>query len=153
MDSFFKLEQSAVRRTSAKDKADVLRQLADGFASSYGLDAEAVLELLEEREKLGSTGFGRGFAIPHNRITGISHPVAQFLRLDAPVDFKAADGMPVGIVFGLLSPESGGAAHLHALAAISRLMRDGAMTARLQAAPDEDALFALLSNVIDRDAA
>ena len=84
------------------------------------LDAAAVLEYLEEREKLGSTGFGRGVAIPHARLPGIARPVAAVLRLEHPVDYSAADGLPVELVFGLLSPENSGATHLHALAAVFR---------------------------------
>ena len=113
----------------------------------------AVLEALSERESLGSTGFGRGVAIPHARLDGLSRPVAVFVRLEEPVDFDSADGMPVDCVFGLLSPEQAGAVHLQALAAISRLMRDDRMHQRLSSAPDADALYAVLVNVIDRDAA
>jgi PTS system nitrogen regulatory IIA component len=92
-------------------------------------------------------------AIPHARLPGLTRPVAVFLRLEAPVGFDAADGMPVDLVFGLLSPEAAGAAHLHALAAISRMMRDEAMHTALSDAPGAEALYALLANVIDRDAA
>ena len=67
--------------------------------------------------------------------------------------FDAADGMPVDMVFGLLSPEQAGAAHLHALAAISRMMRDEALHVALGEAPGAEALYALLANGIDRDAA
>jgi nitrogen PTS system EIIA component len=108
---------------------------------------------IRARENLGSTGFGRGVAIPHARIEGISRPIAAFLRLESPVAYDAADGMPVDLVFGLLSGEQAGAAHLHALAAISRMMRDEAMHAALSQAPSDEALYGLLSNVIDRDAA
>ena len=112
-----------------------------------------VLERIEEREKLGSTGFGRGVAIPHARIPELNRPVAAFFRLESPVAFDAADGMPVDMVFGLLSPEQAGAAHLHALAAISRMMRDEALHVALGEAPGAEALYALLANGIDRDAA
>jgi PTS system nitrogen regulatory IIA component len=61
--------------------------------------------------------------------------------------------MPVDVVFGLLSPEQAGAAHLHALAAISRLMRDERMHQALNEAPGPEALYGLLCNVIDRNAA
>jgi hypothetical protein len=86
-----------------------------------------VLERVEERETLGSTGFGRGVAIPHARLETIPRPVAAFLRLEKPVDFASSDGMPVDCVFGLLSPEQAGATHLQALAEISRLMADGSI--------------------------
>ena len=153
MSPLFSIKPEAVAILDAADKHAILDQLSRTFATSYGLDAGEVLEHLEERERLGSTGFGRGVASPHARIAGVSAPVAAFLRLDSPVAFDAADGMPVGLVFGLLSPEQGGAAHLQALAAISRMMRDERMRANLEAAPDAEALYSLLCNVIDRDAA
>ena len=143
----------AVGTIDADSKQAILEQLSQRFAGVYGLDPVLVLDRIEEREKLGSTGFGRGVAIPHARIPGLSRPVAAFLRLSSPVGFDAADGMPVDLVFGLLSPEGAGAAHLHALAAISRMMRDEQMHAALGEAPGAEAIYALLANVIDRDAA
>jgi len=153
MSALFSLLPEAVGTIAASDKAAILQQLAQRFAGVYGLDAVAVLERIEERERLGSTGFGRGVAIPHARIDGLNRPVAVFLRLESSVAFDAADGMPVDLVFGLLSPEQAGAAHLHALAAISRMMRDERMHRSLIDAPSAEALYGLLSNVIDRDAA
>lgn len=153
MTALFQIQPEAVGVIKADSKQAILEQLASRFAAVNGLDATLVLERIEEREKLGSTGFGRGVAIPHARIPGLSRPVAVFFRLEAPVEFDAADGMPVNIVFGLLSPEAAGAAHLHALAAISRMMRDDAMHAALAEAPGAEAIYALLANSIDRDAA
>jgi len=137
----------------AESKQEILDQLARLFAEVYGLDAGEISERLNEREKLGSTGFGRGVAIPHARIAGIKRPSAALLRLKEPVDFMSADGMPVDLVFGLLSPETAGVTHLHALAAISRIVRDERMHEAFSEAPDEETLFALLTNVTDRDAA
>lgn len=153
MTSLFALLPDAVVTVSADSKALILDRLARQFADVYGLDHKTVLTRVEEREQLGSTGFGRRIAIPHARITGLARPVAVFLRLEAPVDFDSADGMPVDLVFGLLSPDGAGATHLHALAAISRMMRDERMREALLAAPGSEALYGLLSNVIDRDAA
>lgn len=153
MTALFTLLPEAVGTIDAADKPAILQQLAIRFAAVYGLDESLVRERIEEREKLGSTGFGRGVAIPHARITGLTRPVAVFLRLDAPVTFDAADGLPVDLVFGLLSPDQAGAAHLHALAAISRMMRDERMHQALSEAPGAEALYGLLCNVLDRDAA
>lgn len=153
MAALFSLLPEAVATIRADSKAAILAQLADRFAAVYGLDRAFVLAGIEQREKLGSTGFGRGVAIPHARVAGLSGPVAALLRLEFPVDFDAADGISVELVFGLLSPEHAGAAHLHALAAISRLMRDERMRASLIQAPNAEALYGLLCNVIDRDAA
>ncbi len=153
MSALFSIDQQAVRVIRAESKAQILSVLADCFAGVYALDHAHVLERVLEREALGSTGFGRGVAIPHARIAGLSRPVAAFLRLERPVEFAAADGMPVDCVFGLLSPDQAGAVHLQALAGISRMMRDDRMHARLMAAPDADSIYAQLVNVIDRDAA
>jgi nitrogen PTS system EIIA component len=153
MTALFTLQPEAVATIQADSKAAILDALAERFADVYLLDREAVLASILEREALGSTGFGRGVAIPHARINGINRPVAAFLRLAAPVDFNAADGVPIDFVFGLLSPEAAGAAHLHALAAISRMMRDERMHRALVEAPNTEAIYGLLCNVIDRDAA
>ncbi len=153
MSALFTLHPESVRTIRADSKQAILQQLATRFAADYGLDASHVLERIEERERLGSTGFGRGVAIPHARIADLQRPVAAFFRLEAPVAFDSADGLPVDLIFGLLSPQAAGAAHLHALAAISRMMRDEAMHQALSQAPGSEALYGLLSNVIDRDAA
>ena len=153
MSPLFSMLPESVAILDATDKQAILEALSRTFARSWGLDANEVLEQLEERERLGSTGFGRGVAIPHARIAGIQRPVAALLKLRQPIDFAAADGLPVDLVFGLLSPENSGATHLHALAAISRLMRDERVHDALSEAPDEEALFSLLNNATDRDAA
>lgn len=153
MAALFTLLPEAVGTIKADSKSAILDQLASRFAEVYALDKAEVLARIEEREKLGSTGFGRGVAIPHARVAGVARPVAALLRLESPVAFDAVDGRPVDIVFGLLSPEHAGAMHLHALAAISRLMRDEAMHAALAQAPGPEAIYGLICNVIDRDAA
>lgn len=149
----FKLLPEAVATARLGTKGEVLERIAEIFAEVYGIDADSALDGLEEREALGSTGFGRGVAIPHARSNEVRRPVVVLLRLEQAVDFKAADGMPVDLVFGMISPENAGATHLHALAAISRLVRDDAMHDKLTEAQDTQALYALLSNELDRDAA
>ena len=153
MSPLFSIKPEAVAIIDAADKHAILHKLSETFAASYGLDADLVLEHLEERERLGSTGFGRGVASPQARISGVSRPVSVLLKLRQPADFAAADGLPVDIVFGLLSPENSGATHLHALAAISRLMRDERVHEALSDAPNKEALYGLLTNATDRDAA
>lgn len=153
MNGLFTLLPEAVTTTAVDSKDLIMGELASLFAGVYDLDRDSVLERMNEREELGSTGFGRRIAIPHARIPGLHRPVAAFMRLESPVEFDSADGMPIDLVFGLLSPEGAGASHLHALAAISRMMRDERMHGELIAAPKPEVLYSLLSNVIDRDAA
>ena len=144
----------AIALARVESSQQVLSRLSELFASVYGFDADAVLEGLEQREALGSTGFGRGAAIPHCRLEGVQRPTLAVLKLEHPVDFKSADAAPVNIAFGLVSPENAGATHLHALAAISRLMRDEHMLTALTEAPDSEAIYALLTNqFLSRDAA
>ena len=153
MRPLFAMKPEAVAIEQAADKPAILAALSRLFAAGWNLEADQVLEQLEERERLGSTGFGRGVAIPHARISGLNRPVAALLKLRQPVNFAAADGMPVDLVFGLLSPENSGATHLHALAAVSRLVRDDRIHDALSEAPDAEALYGLLTNATDRDAA
>ncbi len=153
MSPLYSIRPESVAIIDEADKPEILERLSQIFAQSWNLDAGQVLEQLEERERLGSTGFGRGVAIPHARIAGLSRPVAALIKLRQPADFAAADGLPVDIVFGLLSPENSGATHLHALAAISRLMRDERVHDALSEAPDEEAIYGLLTNAADRYAA
>jgi PTS system nitrogen regulatory IIA component len=153
MNAIFKLLPEAVWVASATDKRAILEAMAERFAAVYGLDEAVVLEGLQEREALGSTGFGRGVALPHARIDGLGRPVAALLRLESPVEFAAADRLPVELVIGLLSPTNAGATHLHALAALSRMVRDEDMLRALVEANDTETLYALLTNASDRDAA
>lgn len=149
-----KLEHGAVvADIHAASKADLMAQLAYIAAKSYALDQRAVLEGLEERERLGPTGFGGGTAIPHCKIGGIDKPVAVFARLAKAVEYQAVDDEPVDLVCALISPTQDGAAHLRALAEVSRLFRDEKFTARLRGAADSDALYALLAMTEERDAA
>lgn len=153
MDVNITIKPEAVALANLDSSNRILARTAEIFAQTYGLDADAILEGLEQREALGSTGFGRGVAIPHCRSNEVSRPTVAILKLDHPVDFKAADSIPVSLVFGLVSPENAGATHLHALAAISRLTRDESMLGALLDAPDAEALFALLTNQFLRNAA
>lgn len=153
MSSHFNFVPEAVGLADAAAKPEAIEAMAELFSRVYGIELGLLTERLNEREAMGSTGFGRGVAIPHARVPGLKRPSAGFIKLARPIDFDAVDGAPVTLVFGLISPEQSGVAHLHALAAISRLMRDDAVKASLVAAKREDELFGLLSNVIDRDAA
>ena len=153
MNAIFKLLPEAVWTAAPGTKPAVLDALADRFAKVYALDRDDVLDGLQEREALGSTGFGRGVALPHARFDGLSRPVAAMLKLESPIDFAAADRLPVDLVIGLLSPTNAGATHLHALAALSRMVRDEDMHRALTEASDTETLYALLTNASDRDAA
>jgi PTS system nitrogen regulatory IIA component len=134
------------------NKRSLLLQLANLAGQRLGVEAAAVNAALNEREQLGSTGFGQGVAIPHAKIDGLARIYALFVRLGEPVDYKAIDGRPVDLVFLLLSPPGAGAEHLKALAAISRVTRDAATLERLRGARSRDALAAVLIGADEREA-
>ncbi|MBV7258581.1 PTS sugar transporter subunit IIA [Erythrobacter crassostreae] len=153
MDVNITMLPEAVIIDRSETKQQVLTQISQHFAKVYGLDSTEMLDGLEQREALGSTGFGRGAAIPHCRSSQVRRPTLVLLKLEQPIDFAAADAVPVSLFFGLVSPENAGATHLHALAAISRFMRDETMIQALNDASDGEAMFALLTNQFLRDAA
>ena len=153
MSSSFRLLPEAVRRASCADKPSILVELAQGFASAYSFDADEVLDALKERETLGSTGFGRAVAMPHARLDCVDRPVAMLIHLDRDVDFDSADGIPVRLVLGLVSPTDAGAEHLHALAEMSRLTRDERVLHQLFEAQSEEELYTIIANSGLRDAA
>ena len=134
------------------NKRSLVQQLANLAGQRLGLDPAAIVAGLNEREQLGSTGFGQGVASPHAKIDGLPEIYALFARLGEPVDYKAIDGRPVDLVFLLLSPPGAGAEHLKALAAISRVTRDAATLERLRGARSRDALAAVLMGADEREA-
>ncbi len=138
---------------SAGNKKMLFQQFGSVAERLTGYDARDVSERLSAREKLGSTGFGAGVAIPHAKLPGLAAVTGLFVRLAQPIDFAAVDALPVDLVFVLLSPADAGAAHLKALARVSRRLRDHALLAKLRGAGSQDALFALLSSGDARDVA
>src|SRR3954452_6100077 len=134
------------------NKRSLLLQLANLAGQRLATDPGAINVALNEREQLGSTGFGQGVAIPHAKIDGLSQIYGLFARLGEAVDYKAIDGRPVDLVFLLLSPPNAGAEHLKALAAISRVTRDAATLERLRGARSRDALAAVLMGADEREA-
>jgi PTS system nitrogen regulatory IIA component len=135
------------------NKRSLMQQLANLAAQRVDLDPATILAGLTEREQLGSTGFGQGVEIPHEKIDGVDRIYGLFARLGEPIDYKAIDGRPVDLIFLLLSPADAGAEHLKALAAISRVTRDAATLERLRGARSRDALVALLMGADELDAA
>jgi PTS system nitrogen regulatory IIA component len=131
----------------------LFQQLGQVAEREYGLPATDVVDRLTERERLGSTGFGGGVAIPHGKIDGLTQVVGLFVQLAQPVDVKAIDDLPVDLVFCLLSPPDAGSEHLKALAQVSRWLRDRTFVAKLRGAGSADAIYALFAASQARDAA
>jgi PTS system nitrogen regulatory IIA component len=129
---------------TASTKEQLLRELALRAASLVHLDPLAIEAALLAREDLGSTGLGEGFALPHARLEELDRMFSLFARLSQPVQFDAADGKPVDLIFLMLIPVTAGGEQLAALAAVCRRLRDQDFAARLREAPDVHALTGLL---------
>ncbi len=132
---------STVRATSKKR---ALQELASHASKISGQNDRAIFDVLLERERLGSTGIGRGVAIPHGKLPELDRLYGIFAKLEQPIDFEAVDDQTVDMVFLLLAPENAGADHLKALARISRMFRDPDMCKKLRAAKDDSGLCELL---------
>lgn len=135
------------------NKKALFQQLAGVAAKLVDTDARVIVDRLVERERLGSTGFGGGVAIPHGKIEGLDRVVGLFARLGSPIDFAAIDDLPVDLVFLLLSPVDAGVEHLKALARVSRRLRDKNFVAKLRGAGSDDALYVLFASGEARHAA
>lgn len=129
----------------ATSKKHALQELAARAATSTGLDQREIYDALLQRERLGSTGLGRGIAVPHVKLKKLRSITTIFIRLEQPIDFDSHDAEPVDLVFLLLAPEHASGDHLKALARISRLLREPATIERLRVAPDASALWRVLT--------
>ena len=137
----------------AKNKKAVFQHLATVASEILDADPKMIADRLAAREKLGSTGFGGGVAIPHAKLEGLAQVTGVFARLAEPVDFQAVDDLPVDLVFMLLSPTDAGAVHRQALARVSRRLRDKAFLEKLRGGGSPDAVYALFTADEVRDAA
>ena len=120
----------------ATSKKQVLETIAKLATASTGCEQQIVFDALVERERLGTTGIGKGVAIPHARLANLKDLYCLFMRVNPAVDFEAIDGKPVDLIFCLLVPEESGADHLKALARISKLLRNDEICAKLRAVRD-----------------
>ncbi|WP_269717091.1 PTS sugar transporter subunit IIA [Caulobacter sp. NIBR2454] len=134
-------------RSSASNKRQALSVIADIAGRTFGLQSDAVLEALLEREAAGSTGVGQGVAVPHARLEGLDRMRAVVVRLDQPIDFNAVDDQPVDLMVALLAPvHSASTEHLRALARVSRLLRRSEIREQLRQAKSADAMHVVMGS-------
>ena len=123
-------------------KKRLLEQISALLASgATGLSDSEIFDALVNREKLGSTGLGKGVAIPHGRMPELESPVCAFIRLSTPVDFDASDGEPVDLVFALLVPEDSTEEHLQVLSTIAEIFSNSGVCSALRACDSSDCLL------------
>jgi PTS system nitrogen regulatory IIA component len=138
-------EELVAATLTGATKSDVVRELAAHLASqTEEIDAELLVNVLWERERLGSTAIGDGIAIPHGKLAGLRGVIGAFGRHRNGVDFDSLDGKPTTLFFVLVAPEDSVGQHLKALARVSRLLKDSSFRERLMNATDRAELFRLI---------
>lgn len=137
----------------ATSKKHALQELASIASQRTGLDEREIFNTLLQRERLGSTGLGRGIAVPHVKLSGLRNIFCLFARLEEPVDYESHDSEPVDLVFLLLAPDHAGGDHLKALASISRVVREPSVLDALRSAPDAAGLRGALTRPLPSHAA
>ena len=139
-----------LEQLKAKSKQEALAELAGVFLKGkIKVDSGAMLRVLLEREKLGSTGIGDGIAIPHGKLAGLDEILVAFGRSREGIAFEALDGKPVHLFFLLMAPENSAGQHLKALAKISRMLKDGVFRKKLLEARMHDDLVRVITEKDD----
>ncbi len=127
---------------NAREKREVLEEMVEDLSEKViGLNKEELLELLLEREKLGSTGIGYGVAIPHAKTNGIKNILVSFARSRRGIDFQSTDEKPVHLFFLIVAPENATSSHLRVLSEISRLLRESDFRKKLLKASDAGEIY------------
>jgi len=141
----FLTPKAVIPALKANSKKQAIAELAARAAALTGQNERLIIETLQQREKLGSTGIGQGVAIPHAKLPKLDKLTGIFARLDRAIEFDSLDNQPVDLIFLLLAPEGAGADHLKALARIARLLRDPEVAQKLRESRGAEALYAVLT--------
>jgi nitrogen PTS system EIIA component len=141
----FLIEERIGCNVEAASKKRVLEQLGQRLAESVpDLTQDLVFDALLERERLGSTGLGKGIALPHARMAQVDHAIGSLIKLNEGVDFDAIDGEPVDLAFAMLVPEEATDEHLQLLSTLAHIFSDSAFCTQLRQAESDNDLFRLI---------
>jgi PTS system nitrogen regulatory IIA component len=137
--------EAIVPEMRGKAKVEALQELATLLATLHPeIDGARLVQVLLDREALGSTAIGEGIAIPHGKLPGVTNVVAAFGRSPNGLEFDSLDGNPTRLFFLLVAPEDSAGIHLKALARVSRLLKDKSFRDRLAAGGTREQLFAVI---------
>ncbi len=138
------------QESNASSKKRTLENLSQLLAKNTKvISADKIFQALLDRERLGSTGLGKGVAIPHARIPGLTHTIAAMMTLTTPVNYESADNQPVDIIYGLLVPADDGGDHLEHLASLVGSFRDSQICQSIRNINNSNKMFDLLLAIDD----
>src|SRR5262245_62147811 len=147
--SDFVIREAIIPELTATTKETVIREMVESLrATGYfkGGEAEDLVKAVLKREMLGSTGIGRGVAIPHTKHSSVERLIGTVALSKAGVNFDSLDGEPVHVFVLLISPQDRPGDHLRALENVSRSLRDDAFVRALRQAPTREAVWKQLSD-------
>jgi PTS system nitrogen regulatory IIA component len=131
----------------AHDKKGALEELLEIITGQErSLNKGTLLQVLLERERLGSTGIGDGVALPHGKLRGLDRLLLSFGRSIVGLDFDSIDEQPAYLFFLLLAPENSAGMHLKFLAKISRMLKDGNLRQRLMQAKSREEIYKIIAD-------
>ena len=131
----------------AASKKRVLEQLGVRLAQTVpALTQDSVFDALLQRERLGSTGLGKGIALPHARMSQVAKAVGAFIQIPNGVDFDAVDNQPVDLAFAMLVPEDATDDHLKLLAQLAKMFSNSDFCGALREAETSEELLTLIQN-------
>ncbi|MBI4373311.1 MAG: PTS sugar transporter subunit IIA [Deltaproteobacteria bacterium] len=135
-------KEAVISSLNATTKEDLLAEMAALLGRLVpDSTSNEILRILNERERLGSTGIGNGVAIPHGKIPELTQIVAAFGKSMTGIPFDSQDSKPAYLFFVLLAPENAASLHLKALARLSRLLKDVHFRNKLLEAKDQEQLY------------
>jgi PTS system nitrogen regulatory IIA component len=138
-------EDHIIPALKANDKIGVLQELTETVTlHEPSIDKKTLINVLVERERLGSTGIGDGVAIPHGKLSGLRQPIISFGRSKRGLDFDSMDGKPTHLFFLIVAPENSSGYHLQVLAKIAKLLKNSTFRKKLMEARSRMELYRII---------
>jgi len=138
-------KEAVIADLASVDKKGVLEELSGPVSKLFDIEQDDLVDILMEREQLGSTGIGGGIGIPHGKLKSLDSLLLGFGLSRRGVDFESMDGRPTHIFFLLVTPENSTGLHLKLLARISRLLKNDPFKAKLMAAGSAEEIISIIA--------
>lgn len=150
LSEFFE-EDLFIPELASRDKEGALKEMVDALVKAQRItEGDILLQMLRQREHLGSTGIGRGVAVPHGRTLAITRLAVVFARSAEGIDFDAMDGKPVHLIFLTVAPpQERSNLYLPVLGKIVEMVKSAKNRRRLQGAKDFDEIAEVLEEADD----
>ena len=139
-------KEAIIGELKATDKKGIIEELVKPISKLAQVGSIELIQVLMERERLGSTGIGGGIGIPHGKMKNLTNLILGFGLSRKGVDFDAMDGRPTHIFFLLITPENSTGLHLKILARISKILKHDPFKERLLSASSRDEIYEIIKD-------